>query len=110
MRARYDPEFNDVKKREKHFYCRCPTCAKLCTLIGRASDNKAERQKYDQLLKEHHYEVKKWRAFEAGLHMASRHSPEKLTVLGFDDTSAIGFPRMTNRPIKSMLHGAIQSN
>jgi hypothetical protein len=33
MRARYSEEFADVKKREKHFHCRCPTHAALQTKL-----------------------------------------------------------------------------
>ena len=33
VRARYDAQFRDVKKREKHFHCRCATCSDLSTKI-----------------------------------------------------------------------------
>jgi hypothetical protein len=102
MRARFDKQFADVKKREKHFHCRCPTCAMLQTKLLNACKSSADRETYNKLLKQHHFEVKHWRALETHLQLLARSSPDKVAVLSYDDTSAMGFPRMTNRPIKSM--------
>ena len=51
-------------------------------------------------MKAHHLEVKQWRALESRLQIEAATRPEDLIVLSFDDTSAMRFPRMTNRPVK----------
>src|SRR5207253_5882955 len=68
LRALHDPEFNDVKKREKNFHCRCATCAELQTRLRQASRSPAARATYEALLKQHHFEVKHWRALEDSMH------------------------------------------
>lgn len=102
MRGRYDKQFADVKRREKHFHCRCPTCHDLQTTLLKAAKSKESRLEYTKLLKDHHYEVKRWRQLETNLQMQAKSAPDVVTVLSYDDTSAMGFPRMTNRDIKSM--------
>jgi len=102
MRARKDPQFNDVKPRPKHFHCRCPTHAALMAKIELAKTNPREKEEYDMQMRVHHQECKFWRSLEAQLQNQAKDSPELGTVLSYDDTSAIGFPRMTNRPVKSM--------
>ena len=36
------------------------------------------------------------------MHSLARLRPDLVTVLSYDDTGSFGFPRMTNRPIKSV--------
>ena len=57
VRARYDAQFRDVKKREKHFHCRCATCSDLSTKIHLAPTSDALKADYKQQLKAHHFEV-----------------------------------------------------
>jgi hypothetical protein len=68
--------------------------------------NPVEKAKYNEELKEHHFEVKEWRAMESSLQGQAKSG--SILVLSYDDTSAIGFPRMTNRPIKSMPKDRVQ--
>jgi hypothetical protein len=100
MRARHDPQFSDVKRREKHFHCRCPTCTDLKDKLFHANRSKEARQIYDKALKAHHFEVKNWRKLERQMQVGARTNPDELTLLSYDDTSAMGFPRITNRSIK----------
>jgi hypothetical protein len=102
MRALCDPKFANLKKRDKHFHCRCPTCAELTTKLRRAGKSSEARQEYLKQLKEHHFEVRRWRTFEHELQLQARNAPASVTVLSYDDTSPIGFPKMTKKPIKNM--------
>lgn len=102
LRALHDDEFKDVKKREKHFHCRCPTCADLQDKLRLATRSSGERQSFEAQLKRHHFEVKHWRALEASMHAMAKTRPDQVTALSYDDTSPFGFPRMTNRPIKGL--------
>ena len=102
MRARYDPEFKDVKRREKHFHCRCPTHADLRSKMLQARRDPEKRMQLNELLKAHHSEVKHWRLLETSRHLLADSDPHLEILLSLDDTSPMGFPRMTNRPIKSV--------
>jgi len=100
-RARWDSSFDDVKRREKHFHVRCEDCSKLVSLLHNVKDIE-QRDKYNQLLKEHTLEVKSWRQKETVLHNQSKSRPEEFIVLSFDDTEAMGFPRTTNRGVHNI--------
>jgi hypothetical protein len=101
-RARWDHQFDDVKKRPKHFHCRCKQCSELVTRLHTFCDENKDRAHYETLLKDHHFEVKRWRQQETTLQTQARSSPDQVIVLSFDDTSSMRFPRMTNRHIKTM--------
>jgi len=101
VRALKDPQFNDVKPRPKHFHCRCPTHASLMAKIELAKHNPRERAEYDMLLRVHHQECKFWRNLESELQCQARTNPDKATVISYDDTSSMGFPRLTNRTVKN---------
>ena len=102
MRARYDKQFKDVKRREKHFHCRCTTCQTLADNLHKACHSAAERAEYNKKLRDHHCEIKYWRRLEKEWFSKASSAPELYTVLSYDDTSAMGFPRMTRRPVKSV--------
>ena len=95
MRGRYAPEFRDVKKRAKHYHCRCPTHAELQSKIFKAANNPVERKQWTDKLQAHHFEVRHWRKLETSLQLRAKSNPEEVVVLSYDDTSALGFPRMT---------------
>ena len=101
LRARKDPQFADVKNREKDIHARCPTCSELRTKIVNAFNNPSLRFDYDNLLNTHLEDAKGWRDLEQSLRLQAISNPEKLTVLSYDDTESFGFPRMTRRPIKN---------
>ena len=94
--------FDDVKKRETHFHVRCPQCAELTQRLHKACESNKDRVLYDKLLKAHHLEVKRWRQKETLVQTQAKSSPDQVIVLSFDDTSAMCFPRTTNRPIKNL--------
>src|SRR5207253_9886099 len=87
---------------EKNFHCRCATCAELQTRLRQASRSPAARATYEALLKQHHFEVKHWRALDDSMHTLAKLRPDAVTVLSYDDTGSFGFPRMTNRPYKNI--------
>jgi hypothetical protein len=101
LRALHTEKFANVKKREKHFHCRCGTCEKLIALLHHAKDAES-RARYESLRKAHHFEVKHWRQLEVSLQAKAKRAPEQVTVLSYDDTTAMGFPRPTNRAPKQM--------
>ena len=102
LRARHDIQFANVKSREKHFHCRCHTCERIQNLLHRALMNQTDRAVYEKERKAHYFEVKHWRRLEVEYHAKARSTPDQVTVLSYDDTGAMGFPRMTNRPVKSI--------
>ena len=93
--ARWNPEFSDVKHREKHFHVRRNLHTCLTTVLFNVRSDIKKRVEYERLLKEHSIEIKKWRTYETHLFNHSKSSPEKLIVLSYDDTNAMGFPRTT---------------
>jgi hypothetical protein len=100
--ARRDPQFADVKSRAKHHHCRCKTCANLQARRLTAFGTPHEADEYKQQWEEHEKEKREWRQFEQGLILDAKHNPDKHQVLWFDDTSAMGLPRFTNRTMKNL--------
>jgi len=68
------------------------------TKIHLACKNKADRLEYNKMLKQHHFEVKHWRALETSLQFKARSSPEAVTVLSYDDTSRHGISKNDESP------------
>jgi hypothetical protein len=99
-RSRNCDEFKDVKKREKHFHARCREHAHYRKKILRHFNNPEKKAKYVRLLNVHQDEVRKWRHLEKSLQLDAKNTPGEVTSLSYDDTSTLGFPRTTNRPIK----------
>ena len=54
VRALKAPQFDNVKKRPKHFHCRCPTHVRLQTNIHRACFDPVARMEHERELREHH--------------------------------------------------------
>ena len=102
LRARYNARFDNVKKRAKHFHCKCNTCDTLQVLLYRALKNHTDRSEYEKQRKAHYYEVKHWREKEVELHRKAKTIPGQVTVLSYDDTKSMGFPRTTNRHPKGL--------
>ena len=107
VRARHGPDFKNLKRREKHFHCRCPTCAELTTRLHMAARNQESRVDFDKMLKAHYFEVKHWRGLETSYQSQAKMNPESVTVLSYDATQSFGFPHWTKRPIKSMPNDAL---
>ena len=102
VRARNHKDFQDVQTRAEHFHCRCPTCATTMNRLMNVSFLSPDRQEYEKLMKSHHFEIKYWRTFETTMQYRSKSCAEDITLLSYDDTSALGLPRTTNRDIKNM--------
>jgi hypothetical protein len=52
--------------------------------------------------KMHRTEYRNWRELEKTYQALGRHRPGSTLVLSFDDTVALGLPRLTNRPVKGV--------
>ena len=68
----------------------------------KALKNHEDRAEYEKQRKAHYFEVKHWRTTEAEYHGKARTIPDQVTVLSYDDTTAMGFPRTTNRHVKGL--------
>ena len=99
--ARYDKEFEDVKRRERHNHARCLKCHEIQTMRLRAFRGEISEEEYKIALRNHDEERKGWRAYEEAVTIGSQHSPSKINCLSYDDTSDVCFPVLTNRPIKN---------
>ena len=108
IRARFDPDFKDVSRRPKHHHVRCETCAinQLELLEGwtHRRDTSETKAKIDL----HAAEVRSWRDTEAFWQSKAIYSPSEVVVLSYDDTSALGMPRFTNRDIKNVTTVRVQ--
>jgi hypothetical protein len=100
--ARSEPEFNNVKRRAKHFHLKCDTCAILSEerLAGFASAS--EKQANVLAQQAHDEQVYLWHASETELTHTANHNPEELTLFKIDDTQALELPHCSNRPPKAM--------
>jgi hypothetical protein len=101
-RARWHPEFNDVATRPKHTHCRCKTCYRLNTMSLRKWLNEEQREGIEAEKKAHRRAYRQWRELEKSCQYAGLHCPRGTLVLSFDDTVALGLPRLTNRPVKGV--------
>jgi hypothetical protein len=100
--ARWSEQHRDVKSRAKHHHCRCRDCALIESKMLKAFQSAEDRTEWKRLSREHNAEVRRWRTFENQLQSISKFSPETVVLLSFDDTSAFGLPRFSNRSIKNM--------
>lgn len=100
-RALKHPQFHDVTKQTKHNHCRCTTCAGLSAEKMRIFRSGGDTSDVMTRTRAHADHVKSWRETEAYYKMLSEHSPHLCNTIMCDDTSAIGFPHFTNRPVKS---------
>ena len=99
--ARHDKEFEDVQRRAKHYHCRCNTCASLEAQQLTAFSSRVSLAKWQQAWRLHREAIRKWRDLEAYLEALAIQSPEDMILLSYDDTGELGFPNLTNRPLKS---------
>jgi GNAT superfamily N-acetyltransferase len=105
INARSDKEFKDVKKRPKHFHCRCVTCSMLQAQRLNAWKNEETAKQFERDYRLHSESVRAWRGLEDTVTAQARQDPEGTILLYYDDTGAMGFPHMTNRPLKNMPQG-----
>jgi hypothetical protein len=100
-RARWHTDFADVKKRARHYHCKCTKCDTLNTIRLRGFVDDIHKKSYEIAFKAHEAEARGWHEHEELCKLTSRRNPAGSMVLGYDDTSDLGFPKMTNREPKN---------
>ena len=108
QQARYAPQFKDVKRRAKHFHCRCTVCATLTQQAMNAFADAKSLAHYQFERRVHNKSIRKWRQLEGHLDALSKQTPEDVCVLSYDDTKFMSFPRLTNRPLKAQGHAGFR--
>lgn len=103
-KVRWHPDFKDVKKRARHYHCQCKTCDALNTRRLRGFVNDEHRVVWQTLFDAHEADKLGWRRIEQAREAEVRAAPNNAILLQYDDTSALGFPKMTNRSIKNLTH------
>jgi len=102
VKARYDKEFDNVKKRANHFHNKCT----LCTVIGDERRKGFQTKEQDDAnmkrRNDHLREVALWHSAETSLTYLAKHSPEEVQVFKIDDTEALELPKCRERESKSM--------
>ena len=101
-KVRWHDDFKDVKRRPKHFHCRCRTCAALTTRLLEAFEDGDKLARYKRDLRMHDESVKAWRRLEASLKAEAQSPDSDLILLQFDDTNSLGLPNLTHRPEKNL--------
>jgi hypothetical protein len=101
VRARWDEAFKDVSQRARHYHAQCRKCngLKVRRLKGFLNDDhKASWQIENDL----HEMVKLgWRKLEASREAEVLNPNSNTVLLSYDDTNALGLPRLSNRDIKN---------
>ena len=101
-KVRWSEEFADVKRRAKHYHCRCSKCAKLQAKLLASFANRADHLAYQRERRLHDDSVTAWRKLEAHVITLAQSSPDDQITMTYDDTEALGLPRFTRRPLKNM--------
>ena len=99
--ARFHDDFKDVTKRPKHHHVRCKTCAEHHDVLLDQWQKRKDLTPIKSKIDEHAADVRAWRDYECYWHNKAVYSPAEVVVLSYDDTSALGMPRLTNRDIKN---------
>ena len=108
QQARYAPQFKDVRRRAKHFHCRCTVCATLTKQAMTAFADQRSLAFWQRERRLHNDSIRAWRQLEDHLNGLSLQTPEDVCVLSYDDTKFMSFPRLTNRPIKAQGHAGFR--
>ena len=101
-RARTHPDFSDVAVRPKHYHCRCYTCATLMARRLKGFLDQQQEAAWKLLFDAHEKEAQGWRRVEETTKATARADPSHLLYLTYDDTSALGLPKFTNRSLKNL--------
>ena len=102
FRARYDDDFKDVVSRATHFHCRCPTCHEFESRLLTDWAQRSSRDALKEQIKAHRAEAVAWRKLEQSLQAQARYNDMDMVLLSYDDTVALGLPRLTNRSPKGV--------
>jgi hypothetical protein len=101
-KARWAPEFADVKRRAKHTHARCGECSRLKQMMLNSFQDGAEERNYLQQRRLHDAEVEGWRKLEEVSKAAAVNNPQDNLCIMHDGTSALGLPRLSQRTIKNL--------
>ena len=101
--ARHHKDFKDVKKRPKHYHARCGDCAELNHIRLRGFTNDQHKTEWSIRFKAHEIEARQWHQHEEARKASSRVGMGRTSlVIGYDDTSTLDLPKLTNRDIKNL--------
>ena len=105
QQVRKHKDFKDVKRRAKHFHCRCTVCATLKHLHLVAFTSATCMAYYQAERRRHEEAVRAWRLLETRLDAEARQCPSEVVYLSFDATNEIVVPHLSNRPLKGFTAG-----
>ena len=100
--ARKHKDFSDVADRPRHYHCKCKTCDELNTIRLRGFVDDSHKAAYEVAFKAHEADARGWHEHEEKCKSVSRRQPHESMVIGYDDTSELGLPKMTNRDPKNL--------
>jgi hypothetical protein len=103
QRARKHKDFKDVKKRAKHYHCRCSTCATLTTRRLRGFLDPSQQEAWKLELKAHEAAAKGWHQLEEATKARAKATPHEVLYITYDDTNSLGLPKLTNRDLKNLV-------
>ena len=107
QKIRHHEDFKDVKRRAKHFHCRCTRCNYLKKLHLTAFTNALVMTHYQQQRRLHEEAVRAWRLLEGKLDAEACQCPTEVTLLSFDATTSTITPHLSNRPLKAFTAGGM---
>lgn len=107
-KVRWDPDFRDVTRRAKHYHCLCKTCDSLKTRRLKGFANSYHETTWKTMFDAHEAEKHGWRKLEKARETQVRATPRDAILLQYDDTSALGLPKLSNRNVKNITKSRFQ--
>jgi hypothetical protein len=106
---RKHPDFKDVKHRAKHYHARCADCSELNNIRLRGFVDDSHKSAWKIRFQAHEIEARNWHVHEEATKCTSQVAGGRKTlVIGYDDTSAFGLPKFTNRDIKNLTRSRLE--
>ena len=100
--ARGHSDFNDVKKRPKHYHAQCGDCYRLRRRALKGFLTREKEEKWNKKLRAHEERVHAWRHLISRKALLAKHNPQKNMMLFFDDTGTADFPHFGLRGLKDL--------
>lgn len=101
-RARYHKKFKDVQTRPRHYHAICQDCENLMTRRLKGFADSSQSAAWEALFEAHELNYLGWRDHEYCMLAWARAGPKKVLFLSYDDTSALGLPKLGNRDPKNL--------
>lgn len=101
VRARWDPDFESVTVRPRHYHSICKLCADLRKRKLQGFFDDDHKAVYQKMFELHERDKLGWRKIEGKREAEVRAPNSESVLLAYDDTSTIGCPRFGNRDIKN---------